>query len=104
MTSADDPQDLIEALRARQVKTDEQLRELRGLVAQVSNPPQVVSANVHQSPGSGLVIACAVMFGMNVMLAALVVVMGIRLFDLDDKLSAIYMLAPHLKPEEGARK
>lgn len=58
------------------------------------------SATITQNPGGSLALACAVLVGMNVMLAAVLVLIGLRTFDLDDKLSAIYMLAPHLNPQQ----
>lgn len=58
------------------------------------------SATVNQTPGSGLVIACAVLVGMNIVMSGVVGFLGMRVLDLDDKLSAIYMMAPHLKKED----
>lgn len=57
------------------------------------------TATINQNPGNALVVTCAVLVGMNVMLAAMVGLIGLRVFDLDDKLSAVYMMAPHLNPD-----
>lgn len=43
---------------------------------------------------------CAVMLACNVFLAVLVTSNNREISDLNDKLSAIYMLAPHLQPSD----
>lgn len=58
------------------------------------------SATVNQHPGGGLVLACAVLVGMNIAMSGVIGFLGMRVLDLDDKLSAIYMMAPHLKQED----
>lgn len=44
--------------------------------------------------------ACAVMLAVNVMLVAVVVSHDRKIDDLKHYLNAVYMMAPHLKPEE----
>ena len=90
------PEEVEQVARAAQAferaaKTIESLGNTNNVTLQQPQPA---------SPGNAVVIACAVMIGMNVFLSGAVVLFGLRTFDLDDKLSAIYMMAPHLKPKD----
>lgn len=48
--------------------------------------------------------ACLVMLAMNVVLVMLFVDHGRQIDDLNDKLTATYMMAPHLKPPPETQK
>lgn len=77
------------------------LRDLRDSLARAGNSNRsTISIN---AGGIGVWVAttaCAVMLACNVFLAALVIEHSRRLDRLEDYLSAIYMQAPHLKPQE----
>jgi hypothetical protein len=77
------------------------VRELTGAALKNDN-----STRVHiNAEGFGAWLAgtaAALMLGMNVFLAALVIDHSRKLDNLHDYLSAIYMQAPHLKPKDAA--
>lgn len=85
-----------------------ELRRAAAALAQAAQELRAVgssnTASITQHPGGSLVIACAMLVGMNVMLGVILVLIGLRTFDLDDKLSAIYMLAPHLNPQQETKQ
>jgi len=86
-----DPQD---------VTADRILREL--LMPARSNSNSTITVN---AGGLGIwvaVAACAVMLGVNLFLAVIVIDHGRKIDDLNDYLTAVCMMAPHLKPKDSA--
>lgn len=69
-------------------------------LARSGRPQSTASATASTNPSGSLALACAVLLGVNITLAPIIVLGGIRMWDLDEKISAIYMMAPHLKPEQ----
>ncbi|MES2533357.1 MAG: hypothetical protein V4636_20100 [Pseudomonadota bacterium] len=74
----------------------------KAIAAEVAKSPRAATsatATNTSSPASGLMLMGAVLAGMNIMLVVVICLMGIKIIGMDDKLTAIYMLAPHLQPE-----
>ena len=81
-----------------EVTADRLLRDLL-----VPNRNSTSNVNFTMNAGGLVTAACAFMLGVNIVLCAIVIKDSLKIEDLDDKLSAIYMMAPHLKPPEKSK-
>lgn len=88
---------LRDALKRFGVKSDQFIDVMR----RTGGNSAAITANVNAG-GVGVWIAttcCLMMFAMNVVLTAVLVMHSRKIDALDDYISAIYMMAPHLKPD-----
>lgn len=83
-------------------RVDRLMRALPAVAAGNSN------ANININAGGlGLwvaITACMAMLAANVILVAILIDHGRKIDDLNDYLTAVYMMAPHLKPPEKKTK
>lgn len=83
-------------------RVDRIMRALPGVAS--GNSQANISIN---AGGMGLWIAitsCVAMLAMNVILVVILIDHGRKIDDLNDYLTAVYMMAPHLKPPEKKTK
>lgn len=85
---------------ARFAAAVEQLDEVLTRAGGNSGNQSTISINAGGAAVWVAVSACAVMFGVNLLLVAIIVSHNRKIDDLTHYLNAIYMMAPHLKPEK----
>lgn len=86
---------------ARFARAVEQLDDVLTRTGGNSGNQSTITLNAGGAAVWVAVTACAVMLAVNLMLVAIVVSHDRKIDDLRHVLNAIYMMAPHLKPEKN---